>query len=92
MYTQAELDKLIAERPPTPQVSVQRFKGLGEMMPEQLWTTTMNPATRTLKKVTIEDAAAASETLTALMGDSVVARKEFISANAASLKLQDLDF
>jgi DNA gyrase subunit B len=63
-------------------VGVQRYKGLGEMNAEQLWHTTMNPANRTLKQVTIESAAEADRIFSMLMGDEVPPRKEFIEKNA----------
>ena len=58
---------------------IQRYKGLGEMNPEQLWETTMNPENRTLIKVSIEDAAEAEKMVVTLMGDDITARKEYIS-------------
>jgi DNA gyrase subunit B len=90
-YSDRELQARIAEMPSNANYTVQRFKGLGEMMPQQLWDTTMNPETRTLKRVEIEDAAEADRIFTVLMGDRVAPRREFIEINGPKLKLQDLD-
>lgn len=90
-YSDRELQQHIATLPANANYTIQRFKGLGEMMPEQLWTTTMNPETRTLKQVEIEDAAEADRIFTILMGDRVAPRREFIETYGSKLNLIDLD-
>ncbi|MDF5713623.1 MAG: DNA topoisomerase (ATP-hydrolyzing) subunit B [Rhizonema sp. NSF051] len=91
-YSERELQNLVRnEFPDNANYTVQRFKGLGEMMPAQLWETTMNPETRTLKQVEIEDAAEADRIFTILMGDRVAPRREFIETYGSKLNLLDLD-
>ncbi|NJL65053.1 MAG: DNA topoisomerase (ATP-hydrolyzing) subunit B [Methylacidiphilales bacterium] len=90
-YSDREKNKIISQFPDNANYTIQRFKGLGEMMPQQLWETTMNPESRTLKQVEIEDAAEADRIFTILMGDRVQPRREFIETYGSKLNLMDLD-
>lgn len=90
-YSDRELQRHLNELPSNANYNIQRFKGLGEMMPTQLWDTTMNPETRLLKRVEIEDAVEADRIFTVLMGDKVAPRREFIETEGPKLNLTDLD-
>jgi DNA gyrase subunit B len=92
-YSQAELEKLLAKLKTAKksyQEPIQRYKGLGEMDYDELWSTTMDPARRTLLQVTLDDAALADEVFSTLMGEDVEARRSFIQKNAKDVRFLDI--
>jgi DNA gyrase subunit B len=89
IYSERDLEKFLKEAKGK-KVEVQRFKGLGEMNPTQLWETTMNPEKRTLLQVTVEDAVRADEIFSILMGEKVSPRREFIEKHAKEVRFLDI--
>ena len=90
IYDESSLSQVLEEMGGSEKYDVQRYKGLGEMDPEQLWETTMEPATRTLLQVNIDDAAEAERVVSELMGDQVEPRKQFIQKHARDVRFLDI--
>ena len=89
-YNDRELDVILNEIPKNPKPGIQRYKGLGEMNPTQLWETTMDPESRTVLQVELQDAIEADEVFDMLMGDRVEPRRNFIQDNAHYVKNLDV--
>jgi DNA gyrase subunit B len=90
IYAYNEKERAVAMEQLGKGATIQRYKGLGEMNPHQLWETTMDPSVRSIKKIAIEDAVRADELFTILMGDQVAPRKDFITSHAKEVENLDI--